>query len=271
MGLTVREHLVLAHRARARPTALWRDMFDPALALAAGHRRERAGRRAPRAPALTRVAKAPVAALPLGIGPPGRGGPGPGQRPARPPPGRAPLRTGHQGVGEPASVFRQIVAIRASGDLSLIIVEHDVAAVLALSDTVFVLDFGERIAAGTPSRSATTRPCGPPTWATATATCNVARAVPPRRRRRGSWWSDRAPPRCAGTSTVRYGPSQALFGVSLEVPPGTGAGRAGRQRRRQEHAGSSRLAGLVPPAAGRICFDGQDITGRRPTASAGWA
>ncbi len=32
------------------------------------------------------------------------------------------------------------------------IVEHDVAAVLSLSDTVFVLDFGERIAAGTPEQ-----------------------------------------------------------------------------------------------------------------------
>jgi branched-chain amino acid transport system ATP-binding protein len=31
-----------------------------------------------------------------------------------------------------------------------VIVEHDVAAVLSLSDTVFVLDFGECIAAGTP-------------------------------------------------------------------------------------------------------------------------
>ena len=37
---------------------------------------------------------------------------------------------------------------RPSG--SLIMVEHDVAAVLSLSDTVFVLDFGERIAVGTP-------------------------------------------------------------------------------------------------------------------------
>jgi ABC-type branched-subunit amino acid transport system ATPase component len=35
-------------------------------------------------------------------------------------------------------------------DLSLLIVEHDVAAVLALSDHVVVLDFGERIAVGSP-------------------------------------------------------------------------------------------------------------------------
>ena len=46
-------------------------------------------------------------------------------------------------------VFEQVVA-QADDPLSLIIVEHDVAAVLALSHAVFVLDFGERIAAGTP-------------------------------------------------------------------------------------------------------------------------
>src|SRR5580698_4417916 len=29
LGLTVREHLVVAHRARVDPSRLWRDMFDP--------------------------------------------------------------------------------------------------------------------------------------------------------------------------------------------------------------------------------------------------
>ena len=48
-------------------------------------------------------------------------------------------------------VFRRIVD-EAERTLSLVIVEHDVAAVLSLSDTVFVLDFGERIAAGTPEQ-----------------------------------------------------------------------------------------------------------------------
>ncbi len=47
------------------------------------------------------------------------------------------------------SVFRRIVA-NNDHDLSLVIVEHDVAAVLALSDLVVVLDFGERIAVGSP-------------------------------------------------------------------------------------------------------------------------
>jgi branched-chain amino acid transport system ATP-binding protein len=48
-------------------------------------------------------------------------------------------------------VFRQMVH-RNDHPLSLVVVEHDVAAVLSLSDVVFVLDFGERIAAGTPEQ-----------------------------------------------------------------------------------------------------------------------
>jgi branched-chain amino acid transport system ATP-binding protein len=47
------------------------------------------------------------------------------------------------------AVFRQIVD-QPDHQVSLIMVEHDVAAVLSLSDIVFVLDFGERIAVGTP-------------------------------------------------------------------------------------------------------------------------
>ena len=35
--------------------------------------------------------------------------------------------------------------------VSLLMVEHDVATVLSLSSKIFVLDFGELIASGTPS------------------------------------------------------------------------------------------------------------------------
>jgi ABC-type branched-subunit amino acid transport system ATPase component len=149
LGLTVREHLVLAYRARIQPQRLWRDMFDIRSLL-------------PPAPAenervdallellrLTRVAKAPVAALPLGV--------------------LRLVEVGRALAGEPrvllldeplsgldmkasenlVAVFRQIVD-QTEQPLSLIIVEHDVAAVLSLSDIVFVLDFGELIAVGTP-------------------------------------------------------------------------------------------------------------------------
>ena len=48
------------------------------------------------------------------------------------------------------AVFRQIVDQGEHPLSRRDLVEHDVAAVLSLSDTVFVLDFGERIAAGHP-------------------------------------------------------------------------------------------------------------------------
>jgi branched-chain amino acid transport system ATP-binding protein len=59
---------------------------------------------------------------------------------------------------------------------------------------------------------------------------------------------------------VRYGSSRALFDVSLSVPAGTVTAVLG-----VNGAGKSTLArcvsGLVPATAGRIMFDGQDITG----------
>jgi ABC-type branched-subunit amino acid transport system ATPase component len=149
MGLTVREHLVLAHRARVAPQRLWRDMLDPRSLLPPAQEENERIDELLELLRLTRVAKAPVAALPLGI-----------------------LRLVEVGralateprvllLDEPLSgldikasenlltVFRQIVD--QSGDkVSLIMVEHDVAAVLSLSDIVFVLDFGERIAVGSP-------------------------------------------------------------------------------------------------------------------------
>jgi branched-chain amino acid transport system ATP-binding protein len=95
------------------------------------------------------VAKAPVAALPLGV-----------VRLVEV--GRALASDPHvllldeplsgldlNGSENLLSVFRRIVSQSESG-LSLVIVEHDVAAVLALSSSVVVVDFGERIAVGSP-------------------------------------------------------------------------------------------------------------------------
>ena len=149
MGLTVREHLVLAHRARVSPRRLWRDMLDPrSLLPASATENERVDGLLDML-RLTRIAKAPVAALPLGL--------------ARlVEVGRAlasdprvllldePLSGLDVGASENlCAVFRRIVT-ESDHALSVVIVEHDVAAVLALSDQVVVLDFGERIATGPP-------------------------------------------------------------------------------------------------------------------------
>jgi branched-chain amino acid transport system ATP-binding protein len=62
---------------------------------------------------------------------------------------------------------------------------------------------------------------------------------------------------------VRYGTSQALFGVSAEVAPGSvlavlGANGAGKSTLARS------ISGLVPPVGGKVFFDGHDITGKPP-------
>jgi branched-chain amino acid transport system ATP-binding protein len=63
--------------------------------------------------------------------------------------------------------------------------------------------------------------------------------------------------------SVSYGAVQALSDVSLDVPPGRvtaviGANGAGKSTLMRS------LAGLVKPQAGRVTFEGEDITGRKP-------
>ncbi len=149
LGLTVREHLVLAHRVRFERRRLWRDMVDPRFMRPPSHAESERVDGLLELLNLTRVAKAPVAALPLGI-----------CRLVEV--GRALASDPHvilldeplSGLDMKASqsllsVFRRVVE-QADQAVSLLLVEHDVAAVLALSSWIFVLDFGERIAAECP-------------------------------------------------------------------------------------------------------------------------
>jgi ABC-type branched-subunit amino acid transport system ATPase component len=149
MGLTVREHFVLAHRARVAPVRLWRDMFDPRSLLPPSKRENEHIDRLLETLHLTRVAQAPVAALPLGVCRLVEVG-----RALASEPRVLLLDEPLSGLDMKASenllgVFHEIVD-QNERPISLVIVEHDVAAVLSLSDTVFVLDFGELIAAGSP-------------------------------------------------------------------------------------------------------------------------
>jgi branched-chain amino acid transport system ATP-binding protein len=66
---------------------------------------------------------------------------------------------------------------------------------------------------------------------------------------------------------VAYGEARALFGVSLSVAQGSvtailGANGAGKSSL------ASAIAGVVRPRAGRVVFDGRDITGRSSHAIA---
>jgi ABC-type branched-subunit amino acid transport system ATPase component len=149
LGLTVREHLVLAYRARVARHRLWRDMIDPRTLFASSPAENERIDGLLDILKLTRVAKAPVAALPLGIlrlvevGRALAGGPQ-----------VLLLDEPLSGLDMKASENLLLVIVRlveqSDRNLSIVIVEHDVAAVLSISDKVFVLDFGECIAAGSP-------------------------------------------------------------------------------------------------------------------------
>ena len=246
MGLTVREHLVVAHRARVSPHRMWRDMFDPRSLLPPSKAENEKVDGLLELLRLTRVAKAPVAALPLGI-----------------------LRLVEVGralasdpqvllLDEPLSgldikasenllgVFRHIVD-QADPPLSLILVEHDVAAVLSLSDQVFVLDFGERIAVGTPEqirqdpavRAAYLGDSDPP-QRTSAPVAATRRAKAARR--------DRAVARGARPRRELRLVAGPLLGLGVGAAR-HGAGRPGRQRCREEHAGPCGV-GTGPPERG---------------------
>ena len=147
LGLTVREHLVLAHRVRHTPARLWRDMLWPSSLVRAGREENEAVDSLLELLGLVDASAAPVATLPLGISRLVDFGRALATRP------RVLL------LDEPLSgldtaaaenligVFRRVVSDTAE-PASLVLVEHDVAAVMALSSILYVLNFGELIAKG---------------------------------------------------------------------------------------------------------------------------
>ena len=150
MGLTVREHVVLAHRVRYARQRLWRDMIDPRTLRPASKDENEKVDGILELLNLTRVAKSSVGALPLGTSRLVEVARALATRPdvmlLDEPLSGLDLRESEM----LASVFQRLVA----GDerrLSLLMVEHDVATVLSLSSRIFVLDFGELIASGTPA------------------------------------------------------------------------------------------------------------------------
>ncbi|HXY94320.1 MAG TPA: branched-chain amino acid ABC transporter permease/ATP-binding protein [Acidimicrobiia bacterium] len=147
LGLTVREHVVLARRARRARARLWTDLVDARAWRAADPEEDREVDGLIDLLGLAPVARAPVSGLPLGTT-------------RRVEVARA-LATSPSVVllDEPSSgldaretrqlttALTQVVDERG---IALLLVEHDVEMVLGLSETVYVLDFGCLIAQGAP-------------------------------------------------------------------------------------------------------------------------
>jgi ABC-type branched-subunit amino acid transport system ATPase component len=147
MGLTVREHMVLAYRARHRRARLWKDMVTPGSLRKPEPAETERVRYLLELLSLADVADVPVDVLPLGttrlveVG-----------RALATSPSLVLLDEPSAGLDQWESE-RLAEALRRTVDdehLSMLLVEHDVAMVLGLSSYVFVLDFGELLAEGPP-------------------------------------------------------------------------------------------------------------------------
>ncbi|HEX3963123.1 MAG TPA: ABC transporter ATP-binding protein [Trebonia sp.] len=146
-GLTAREHIILAHRVSTRRSRIWSDMVTA-----------RGFRRADRDEDdrvnslltglnLTRIADQPVAALSLGMTRLVEIARALAANPAVLLLDEPSSGLDAQETDQVVEVFRLAVEQRG---VSLLLVEHDMSMVLGLCDQVNVLDFGVKIAAGTP-------------------------------------------------------------------------------------------------------------------------
>lgn len=149
MGMTVRDHLVLAHRSHYEHRRCWSDLVNlralfPPTKLETDRvdfLLELLG--------LTEIAKTQVAVLPLGLARLVEVG-----RALATHPSIVLLDEPLSGLDVRATdnliaAFERVVSSSGEG-LSLLMVEHDVASVLALSSKIFVLNFGELISQGAP-------------------------------------------------------------------------------------------------------------------------
>jgi branched-chain amino acid transport system ATP-binding protein len=261
--LTVREHLTLPLRLAQAPSREWSDPLtgrflhrdvpenDEVDALLASL-------------GLEDVADTPAGTLPLGLGRLVEIA-----RAAATHPRVILLDEPYSGLNPTESrlLSRALAGINKTEDIALVLVEHDVEVVFELSERVFVLDFGELIAEGTPAeirRDPAVRSAylgdfepGPqdPAQAVAAghAAVTAAEASP-----------GHPPAASAGILDVsdlcvKYADATALHEISFTVGSGSVTALLGANG-----AGKSSLAravcGLVKAQSGRIRFDGEEIT-----------
>lgn len=138
-----------------------------------------------------------------------------------------------------------------ASNIPVLIVEHDIDRVLALSHRVTVMNQGEVLMSGTPDEVRD----DPRVQEIYTGT-----GTPPVTGRTGVATGDRAMVLDFDKVNAFYGKSHILNDASLQVREGEIVALLGRNG-----AGKSTLLkslmGLVPPANGRVMFNGQDVAG----------
>jgi ABC-type branched-subunit amino acid transport system ATPase component len=267
-GLTVRDHLVLAHRVRHARRRIWSDL----VAVGSLRRADADERRSVDALVellgLGSVAERSAAGLPLGTARLVELG-----RALATSPTVLLLDEPSSGLtaAETAQFEATLRRVAVDSGASILLVEHDVELVMRLCSEVNVLDFGRMIAHGTPAevradplvRAAYLGEDLPvPGIDTDVTPAKVHAALPTQN------VDTAAPIDLTDAATVgalvvtdlcvRYGEATALDGVSFSIDGGRALAVLG-----PNGAGKSSLArglsGLVRPASGTITLDGKDI------------
>ena len=147
-GLTVREHLVLAHRVRYEKRRIWSDLFTMGSLRGSGSDETQSVSDLLQLLGLEPVADRPALGLPLGqtrlveIG-----------RALATSPSVLLLDEPSSGMdtGETEQFAETLSRVSAERQISVLLVEHDVELVMGLCNTIYVLDFGTLIASGSPA------------------------------------------------------------------------------------------------------------------------
>jgi ABC-type branched-subunit amino acid transport system ATPase component len=254
--LTVRQHLILAHRLEANPRRAWTDPLTFAY-LREDADEDEAVTSLVELLELEDVADVRIGGLPLGVCRLVEIG-----RALATEPLVVLLDEPFSGLNaEESKVLSQaLTRVVASRGISLLLVEHDIDVVFELCTRVYVLDFGQVIAAGDPTQVRSDQAVRSAYLGEAELAPRQAAAV--RTIERSEPQGDKA---CLQIShlSVRYGNAEALDDVSFSVPEHSvtallGANGAGKSTLARA------LSGLIPVASGRVVFDGVDITGAPP-------
>ena len=150
MGLSVRDHIVLGHRVHYERRRFWSDLVSFRAIFPPTKFETETVDNLLDLLGLTQIANTPVAVLPLGLSRLVEVGRALATRPTVVLLDEPLSGLDYKATEKLTAAFERVVRTSEDG-LSLLMVEHDVASVLALSSKIFVLDFGQLIAQGTPS------------------------------------------------------------------------------------------------------------------------
>ena len=282
-GLVVRDHLVLAYRAKHAKARVWADLFTMGSLRRASVAEEETVDHLVELLGIKSIANTPALGLPLGLSRLVELGRALAASPTI-------LLLDEPSSGLDSSETEQLEAtlrrVAQESGVSVLLVEHDVELVMRLCATIYVLDFGELIAHGTPPEiraSDVVRSAylgeeieGEEALEEAAdvedaaeisdflskdtaATPTPAVPVQPGDQSR----NDVAARLIVENLSVRYGEAIAVSGVSFSVGAGKalailGANGAGKT------SIARAISGLVPPCGGTVMFEGDETTSASP-------